>query len=721
MDAHSVQPLYGQRPLLNGLVPRMVMGNEDPDAARGLPVPGPIVQLLGGRLSGKSALLRTLRDTYAGRTPMVWADLTDPAFGQTGLANIRAHVGRSRRASLVTHLLYLLAAKLGEDVPGMRRIEFPRLSLGLLMATAWQPGSAGGTNDGGDADSNHHNAPDDADADDDEGVLPPDYRAALGRLVDWLNQQPTIRSSRERRRRFAALFDVLVSNLAPVVGLPDAIAGLVVDTARPLLESAKLDEAPFLWWGQRLRTIRGVPHTDNLWCLIAFHSLFLEDGTRADAEEDLVAAFLDDIDAFYTRRRLRNGTKRPLVLLDNAHGAPGPQFLTLLARGYDDRTTRPVVLATLLDDGQEPRPAPLRSIADGHPDHGDLRLALPPLTGAEIRAMLNARRLPTHLEGPVARFSGGRAGCVRRLVDAAVGEAERPGFPTRAPDADDDAPTFAEHLLEELLPDERVRDDLTRLAPALDGEAAHRLWRAQALPHAHGSELDAEQRFTAVRRELTAGHWDPRPWPWPAGELIGGSVPYVADRALRALLLHRLTASPSAAAAQRWTNTQLFLRAQYAPRGLPPEAAEHSVPYLHHTLALGDMATVVRCLHHRLTRSRPEDWLAAVNAIGAAPRPPAGVAPVSDGADCPACATPYDEDAHTMIARLVDHVWLHAAPLAPVPTGEAVPETIASAWLVLHLRNGERGVLEGAGSAWHNALRSGKQAPDLPIPRGTRP
>ncbi len=717
MEAGTARPLFGLEPLLGGLVPRMVLGNEDPDAPRGLPQPGPIVRLVGGRLSGKTAPLRTLRDTYAGRTPMVWADLADPAFGQTGLANVTRRVGA--RASLVTHLLYLLTAKLGEDVPGMRRIEFPRLSLGLLMATAWQP-RRGGDGDGDDE-------ADGEDGEDGQGVLPADYQSELDGLLEWLGQAAFSRPSRERRRRFAALFDVLVGNLAGVVGLPDAIAGLVVDTARPLLESAKLDEAPFQWWGRRLRTLRGVPHTNNLWCLIAFHALFREDGTRADAEEDLVAALLDDIDAYYTRSRLRNGTKRPLVLLDNAHAPPGRRFLELLGRGYDERGTRPVIVTTALDDGSQPRPSPLSRIATGLPDHGVVRLALPALTGATIRAMLTSAELPPHLEWPVARFSGGRAGCVRHLVDAAAGAPELPGFPPSAPDAvgdsdgDGDAPTFADRLLERLLPNREMRDDLTRLSPALDATAAHRLWRARALTPSDGHDLDAEQRFAAVREELAAGHWDRRPWPWPAGEPAHGSVPYVADRALRALLLHRLTATASAQAAQLWSSTHLFLRAQYNPRGLSPEKAEHSVAYLHHTLALHDVGTVVRCLHHRLAGSRPEDWLAAVNAVCAAPHPPDSVPEVPDDAECPACGTARDADAHRMIEDLVRFVWRHAGPLPRAPASADVPSTITHASLLLHLHNEQRGILKDVAKVWYRALRKGVQAPDLPLPKGAQP
>jgi hypothetical protein len=74
-----------------------------------------------------------------------------------------------------------------------------------------------------------------------------------------------------------------------------------------------------------------------------------------------------------------------------------------------------------------------------------------------------------------------------------------------------------------------------------------------------------------------------------------------------------------------------------------------------------------------------------------------------------------------MIERLVNHVWHHAGPLAPVPTTGTVPRPIAAAWLVLHLRNGERGVLEDAEEEWHRALTDGVQPPDLPIPRGAQP
>lgn len=699
------EPLYGLTPLTGLLVPRMVLGNDHPEAPRGKPVPGPVVQLLGGRLSGKSAVLRDLEAQYTGRTPTASVDLAHPGFGQPGLADVRAHVGST--GSLVTHLLFLLAARLGADVPGMHRIEFPRLSLGLLMATAWRPlrsDASGEDEEGGEGDEGE------------EGVLPADYRRELERLGTWLEQMQPNASRRERRRRFAALFDVLVTHLGAVTGLPEPISGLVVDTARPLLESTGLDEAPFSWWGARMRR-RGVHHSSNLWLLIAFHAQFRGEDTRIDAEEDLVAAFLDDIDAYYTRKRLGNGAKRPLILLDNVHAEPGRALLRLLLPHYDLVTTRPVVVATQLDDGREPRPGPLALLGQGWPDGGAVRLALPPLSQKNIRAMLTGRGLPASLQWPVARFSAGRAGCVRHLVDAARGEH---GL-SPAPGTAGDAGSYADELLLRLLPEADTREDLTLLAPALDSRAAHRLWRARTPPRVR-TPLEAEARFVALSRELAAAHWHRRPWPWPSGELVEGRAPFVADQGLRTLLLHRLTASASEEAAGRWTRTHLFLRSLYNLRELPPGAAEHSVPYLHHTLALHDLASVVRCLHHRLTRSGPEEWLAAVNAICAAPRPPAGVVPVTDdGLGCPSCETVHHQEAHDMVRRLVTYVWRHSGPLAPVPTTDELPDTFHHVSVQLHSHNRERGVIEALARVWYGALRRGVQAPHLPPPRGVEP
>lgn len=704
MDAQSGS-LYGLAPLTDKLVPRMVLGNDHPEAPRGRPVPGPIVQLLGGRLSGKSEVLRALHRDYAERTPTAWLDLAQPGFGQPGMADVRSRVGPT--ASLVTHLLFLLAARLGEGVPGMRRIEFPRLSLGLLMATAWRPLGP----DGGEG------AADDGDGDEDEaGVLPADYGRELTALDQWLRQALPGASKRERRRRFAALFDVLVNHLGAVTGLPEGVAGLVVDTARPLLESTGLDEAPFTWWGERMR-LRGVPLTNNLGRLVALHALFRDAGTRRDAEQDLVAAFLHDIDAYYTRQRLANGAKRALILLDNADAEPGDRLLELVRQSYDGRTTRPVVLASMLDDGLDPRPAPLGTLDDGWPERGVLRLALPSLTQANIRAMLTARGLPTALQWPVARFGAGRAGCVRHLVDTAW----HGGFGTPAADPAERAASFTGDLLTRLLPDAETREDLTLLAPALDAEAAHELWRARTPPRLR-TPLEVTRRFVALRGELAAPHWHRLPWPWPAGERLGGRVPFVADPGLRALLLAPLTASASDEAAQRWTRVHLFLRSLYNRRELPPHVPEHSVPYLHHTLALHDLTSVVRCLHHRLSRSGPEEWLAAVNAVCAAPRPPAGVAPVADdGRGCPSCVREHHQYAHAMIHRLVTYVWRHSGPLAEVPTDRAVPLTFGNVSVELHAVNGERGVVESLAGVWYRALRTGVQAPFLPIPTGVEP
>ncbi|TDC20478.1 hypothetical protein E1265_22095 [Streptomyces sp. 8K308] len=472
------------------------------------------------------------------------------------------------------------------------------------------------------------------------------------------------------------------------------------------------------------------------------------DASRQSAEELLVAALLHDVADHYGFLRRRNQTPAPLILLDNTHTADGRHFVRVLLRAWDTLpqwAVRPVVVLTrpAIDTGglgmaDIAARTPWLPAERGAPERWLLPVELDAVRSEDIMRMLGSADYPPHLPRLIARFSGGRAGCARLLADAAV-ERLSSGDPWQprgllalppAGDAPDLPATVGEQVLDRLLPDRRLREDLTRLAIALDDEAARRLWAlvgADERPDADPRH-PTSGRLRAVRGELDGAHWRREPWQWPAGQDQPGgpgrgNVPLVGDRALRALLLCRLAAT---ADEEHWARLHRRLRSGYNRDDLPPRAVRHSVPYLHHTLALGELDAVERALHHQFASTAPEAWLAAVNVVCAAPHPPAGPRGVTGRSDdCPVCAArgPGDEDplpAHRAISRLVHAVWRLSDPLTSAGTDDDI-DRVESALLTLYEHNDERDVLLAAWREWPARLRDGAQAPDLPIPRGYRP
>ena len=720
---------HGQEALTDGLVPRLV-GLErlrDRRIAQEFPGARPVVEVSAGRAGGKTVLLDALYSGYNGRVPLARADLAAPGFGESGLSGLPGGgSGPPRNASPVTQLLYLLSYKLGLRPRRFTQAPtFPRLALGLLVVTTWRPGTGAETD-----------------------VAPAELRTAEARLREIIREDSP--DAKRRKELLRQWFDALSTHLPTVLTvLPgmEAITQATLATARDQLLAARPDRGALRWWGERLGRFQG----DDLQRLFALVRDFRRlDASRQSAEELLVAALLHDIADHYGFLRRRNQTPAPLILLDNAHTADGRHFVRVLLRAWDTLprgAVRPVVVITrpAIDTGglgmaDIAARTPWLPAERGTPERWLLRVELGAVRPEDIMRMLGSADYPPHLPRLIARFSGGRAGCARLLADAVVerlssGDPWQPrGLLTLPPAGDEpDRPaTVGEQVLERLLPDRRLRDDLTRLAIALDDEAARRLWAlvgTDEQPDA-GPGHPASGRLRAVRDELDGAHWRREPWRWPSGEDQPGgpghrNVPLVGDRALRALLLCRLAAT---AGEEQWTRLHRRLRSGYNRDDLPPGSVRHGVAYLHHTLALGDLDTVERALHHRFVNAPPEEWLAVVNVVCAAPHPPAGprgAARRSTDTDCPVCAArgPADQDplpAHRAISRLVHAVWRLSDPLAQAGTDDDF-DRVESALLTLYEHNDEHDVLLAAWREWPARLRDGAQAPDLPIPRGYRP
>ncbi|MFE5970431.1 hypothetical protein [Streptomyces sp. NPDC056463] len=660
--------LYGQQALQEGFVPRLVglHHREGYLVPFAYPKGSPVVRIVGGRGSGKTALLGAVHDAYNGRVPLARVDLGAPGFGEPGVADGDDDVPN---ASRITHLLYLLAYKLGLEVRHFGKpMVFPRLSLGLLVVTAWRPLNS-----------------------DETDVRPPDLRRAEADLRTLITaEDPDVRRRRESLGRW---FDVVTDNLplvlSAVPGL-DTIAGIVLDTARAQLVRSEPDKGALAWWGGRLHGSQGY-QGDSLQRLFQFVRGFRRlDDRRRTAEEHLVAALLDDIDANYGTLRRLNRKPRPLLLLDNAHSDVGRVFLDLLDAGNPGpghgeapgkAPTRPVTLATLLGRGHGH--PPLSEVGgDAVPRARPLVLSIPGIEPAHIAEMLSPVDYPDHLPRVVARYSGGRAASARILADAAVRRVEDVGTIRGGELLDEAAPA----LLAKLLPDPVLQERLVLLSAAADAGTRRGLWTFSH-PEDHSEEL------VAVRvREADD---------YRTRSCLDG------DRALDLLLRHRLAATVSH---ERWRDTQLRLRSLCDPRG---------DTYLHHTLALGRVDEVVSALHHRFTVAPPGAWLAALNVICSAPHPRTGYEPPAGSPflSCTACGSDLPGPHHDAVASLVPLLWRLSDPLTLAPREDELT-TVRIALETLYGNKAAHAAYREASAAWPARLRAGAQAPDLPVQEG---
>ena len=687
--------LYGVDPLLDGLVPGLV-GIDRNDGRRDrveLPGGNPVIELVGGRCSGKTSVLATLAAAYTPLVPLVRADLAAPDFGDPLLAGLPdARPDGSR----LTDLLYLLSYKLGLRVRRTTQpLRFPRLALGLLAVTVWRPDGA--SEDAGAA------------------LAPQDLRRAERRLKDVISQNGD--GGPERQARLAEWIQAAERAVPAGVSGLGALEGAgraALRTAAPRLLRSRVNRGALRWWGDHLEHEQG----DAVQKLFGFVRDFRRPGgDQARLEEILISAFIADITHHYGPLRRKNDVPPPLILLDNAHVPLGSRLLGPLRRkGADKDAMGPVVVAARLGDASAHRA--LREVADPAAVLADseLRLGLPSLERGDIGRILGASDRPAYLPLLIDRFAGGRAGSARTLAEAA--DAVPHG---RAPDAQpaaslldatarDGSGTTVERLLAVLLPDPAKCSRLTLLAPALDIAAARRLWTGL-----HPGDTLARRVDDALEL-LEDVCWESAPWPG-----TDGSVPLVADRGLRCLLLHQLR---TGTAPERWRQVHQHLRSGYAPQEPLPDGELGPIPfaYLHHTLALGLMEPVVRSLHHWLGRSTPSVWLSALNIVCAAPRPPAGfeaeAVPVEG--PCGGCGqgqlAARDEVVHRAVARLVEALWEQSDPLnAPCPDRI---DQVESALRTLHEHEATdafRQVLRH----WSALLREGVQAPYLTVPEGS--
>ncbi|MFI7636193.1 hypothetical protein [Nonomuraea sp. NPDC049400] len=640
----------------------------------------PYIEIAGERGAGKTAVLKHLEAGYSQRLPLVYADLGQTDFGKPGLGAYTLE--RVPNASPVTDLLYLLAHELGVKIKGFSKpMEFPRLLHGLLAVTAWKTTS------------------------------PAELAAARARL------QETVSLPKREPDSAAQLLTKVAASVVGGVGIPaplDDVVKALVEIVGEALFTRGVRRDALNWWEQR-EVRAGGDGLDQL-CSLAMNFRARGDH-RTEAEGHLAAALLEDAAAYYGWWRDRNQAPHPLMLLDNAHTALGSAFVDLMlhaqnAAAKKDRPARIVVLAaSLRDAGDHPYiGSTLPSLTwqeppNPTPQNWLVQLNLAPLTFNDVQDMERGFPRDGALAKLIARVSGGNARIADALVRAAAHASATDGglkleelLDVRL--SEGRSPTMGARLLEQLLPDSRALRRLIFYAAALDEPAAEHL--SSRISHEDADGLPVKE----AKEHLRDNFWSQPCWP-------GLNGPFVRHRALRTLLVHELRARTDN---ETWIALHDELRRFYAREGFDKSAGK--VQCLHHTLALGDSATVIRGLHQLFDQLDAGSWLEAVNLICAAPHPPAGVTgqPEPDK-PCPGCPG-TGEDVHHAIEVLIRELWRQSAPLSVPDEGRIRSIELQLLLLAGRRRDRAQTVFDDARRTWPERLRDWHQAPDLTIPAG---
>ncbi|MER6348300.1 hypothetical protein ACWC10_22025 [Streptomyces sp. NPDC001595] len=638
------RPLHGRGALFEtdpaGLAPRLV--GLRPHQHRAVPVEHPrevpFVVLTGARGLGKSAVLRELRDAYQGHTPVALVDCAATEFAAPPS-------GRPAEAwSPLAQALLVVAEQLAAPVTGAGRIQFPRLMSGLVAV------AAGGW---GDADSER-------------------IRREVERIL-LLNESGSWLSGIAGRWAGRVAANVVTA----VSGTGQLLTAAIEATLDSLSEGFgnRRHQRASIWY-------RDYPnaggHARRGLMLLSGH--FRAGGTsRQHAERHLVRALLADLTDAYAGvlpRMQRLG--RPLVLVDNAQHAPGPELMDAVLRdraeGVADRV---VFVAGLRGKGEFLRRAVRRELSElarrtdwtpeaGAPSSRALLVTLPPLSPDDTLHIVGAAceelAVPPQLPHATHRLTGGNPLGITVLAEAAA--QQLPGATSlgelltaevRLAEDQAGAPAYRE-LLDRLVPADRL-GELTVLAAAHDHDSACAL--ADALLSDDFGPADVRALQTRLAAEGQ---------PLAAGQFVGD--PFV--RTLLLLRLHHLDADHA-----RWRQAHERLIRHYAPDGADDPPARAGCR-LHHELALGRPEPAIAHLRDAFTALDTRTWLATLRFVAAAPyfhahdaqgRDFTGQgdrrAAVALGRTDAAYAVPdgVDTALHLRVRRLLHAVWQLSDPL----------------------------------------------------------
>ncbi|GGW78234.1 hypothetical protein GCM10010503_65100 [Streptomyces lucensis JCM 4490] len=619
-----------------GLAPRLV--GLRPHHHRGHPLEHPdeppFVVLTGARGLGKSAVLAELRESYKGHTPLALVDCAEAQF---------AGPPADRPAeswSPLAQALLSLAEQLAEPVTGAGRITFPRLMSGLVAV------AAGGW---GDADSER-------------------IRREVERIL-LLNETGSWISGLAGRMAGKVAAKVV----AAATGTGPLVSGAIEATLESVAEgfASRRHQKASVWY----RTYPNAGGNAQRGLILLSGHFRAGDGSREHAERYLVRALLADLTEAYAGvlpRMQRLG--RPLVLLDNAQCAPGPELVAAVLRDRTDGIADQVVfVAARRGDGRGELPGAVRRelpevarrtgwAPGAAPSSRALLVALPRLGPDDtlhiVGAVCEDTPVPARLPLAAHRLTGGNPLGVVLLAEAAaqhlpgvsaLGELlraevrpaeDRPGRPAY------------EVLLDRLVPPERL-EELTVLAAAHDHGSACALASA-LLPDTFGPASVRALQTLLAEEGLPAAR----------GQFVG-------DPFVRTLLLLRLHLRDAGHAS--WRTAHETLVAHYTAPG-------HARYRLHHQLALGVTEPAVAELRDTFPTAGTRSWLRTLRFVASAPyfhahdaegRDTAGRADrrvaVALGRTDDGQPVPEGVDAvlHARIRRLLHAVWLLADPLVP--------------------------------------------------------
>lgn len=600
----------------------------------------PFVVLTGGRGLGKSAVLGELRDAYEGHTPVALIDCEDAQFAGPPAER------PAQSWSPVSQALLVLAEQLAQPVTGAGRIQFPRLLSGLVAvaASGWE-----------DADSER-------------------IRYEVRRFL-LLNEPGSWMVGFTGRWVGRTLSDVMTVVTSGAGTLVSSAVGALLEAFSDSYVHRRQQRAA-AWW-RDYPNASGNPARG----LMELSDHFRAGGnSREHAERYLVRALLADLSDAYAGvlpRMQRLG--RPLVLLDNAHRAPGPGLRDAVLRDRSDGIADQVVFiaAQRGDDHTELRNAVRRSLpevarrSDWTPDPAApssraLLVSLPPLSPDDtlhlVGAVCTDAPVPPQLPQATHRLTGGSPLGIVLLADSAAQNlptaaslGELLTADVRLHEDRDGQPTYLE-LLDRLVPADRL-DELTVLAAAHDHDSAVALAEA-LLPDDFGP---ADVRALQTRLEQEG-------LPEVRGRFVGDSF----VRTLLLLRLHHRDADHG-----QWREAHETLIRYYAPTdGDAPSGARYR---LHHELALGSPESSVAYLRDTFTTLDTRTWLRTLRFVASAPYFHAHDA---EGHDFAARAdrraaialghtdaeqvVPDDVDAvlHLRVRRLLHAVWQLTDPLA---------------------------------------------------------
>ncbi|MFI6039609.1 hypothetical protein ACIBBD_36885 [Streptomyces sp. NPDC051315] len=705
--------LYGRGALFDvepaGLVPRLVglrpyehfaVKVEHPDEI-------PVLVLAGGRGLGKSAVLTEVLEAYTERnrrgearkrTPVALVDCADEQFARP------PHEENPESWSPVWQALLVLAEQLTEPVKAAGQLTFPRLAAGLVAVRAsdWS----------GRADSER-------------------IRRELVRIL-LLNERGSRFGMAGRwAARVAARVLVAASGQGPFV------AAAIDATLEALSEgfTHHKEQKPSQWY-------RGYPNAGGnaQRGLLLLAGNFRAGGTsREHAERWLVRALLADLAEAYSGlgshlRRLG----RPVVLLDNAGGGPGPGLLDAVLRDRAEGTADQVVcVAAVRGTGL---PASLASARAGEtpmalgdavrralpevgratewepgssPSSRALLVPLPPLSPDDTLHMVGAVcddiEVPPQLPHAVHRLTGGNplgivvlSTAARRHPDraASLGRLLTAGTPS-ADGGADGGPVHGQ-LLRRLVPADRL-EELTVLAAAHDHDSAVALAAAH-LPDDFGSSGVRSLRVRLAEEGLPA----------VPGHFVGD--PFV--RTLLLLRLHHRDAGHSG-----WRAVHETLIRHYAETGGEGGADPARARYrLSHELALGNTANAVAHLRDTFLTLDTRTWLDTLCFLASAPyfhahddegRDAAGQGDhrvaIALGRTDASHEPPEGADAflHLRVRRLLHAVWQVTDPLVlpdPAVCGRLEFELLQ----LSDLRPAGGALLFATSQAWSRDARAGR-------------